>query len=61
MPSTDWNDREEVVVTRPNGKNVVIVSQAEYSSLMETAYLLSNPRNAARLLSSIESLKPYRH
>lgn len=50
------DDREEVVVARPNGKNVVIVSEDEYASLKETAYLLSSPANAARLLASIEHL-----
>ncbi len=51
------NDCEEVVVTRAGHEPVVIVSLAEYESLKETAYLLSNPENARRLLGSIESLE----
>lgn len=51
------NDREEVVVTRAGHEPVVIVSLEEYESLKETAYLLQNPRNASRLLTSIERLE----
>lgn len=51
------NDREEVVVTRVGHEPVVIVSLDEYESLKETAYLLRSPRNAARLLRSIEQLE----
>jgi antitoxin YefM len=51
------NDREEVVVTRAGHEPVVIVSLADYESLKETAYLLRSPRNAARLLRSIDRLE----
>jgi len=51
------NDREEVVVTRAGHEPVVIVSLAEYESLKETAYLLRNPRNAARILQGIQELE----
>lgn len=51
------NDREEVVVTRAGREPVVIVSLADYESLKETAYLLRSPRNAARLLRSIDRLE----
>jgi antitoxin YefM len=51
------NDREEVVVTRVGHEPVVIVSLADYESLKETAYLLRSPRNAARLLRSIDRLE----
>lgn len=50
-------DREEVVVTRAGHEPVVIVSLEDYQSLKETAYLLQNPANARRLLSSIERLE----
>jgi antitoxin YefM len=33
--------------------NVMVVSAAEYESLIETAYLLSNPANADRLRRSL--------
>lgn len=51
------DDREEVVVTRAGHEPVVIVSLADYESLKETAYLLRSPRNAARLLRSIDRLE----
>lgn len=50
-------DREEVVVTRAGHDPVVIVSLEDYESLKETAYLLQNPANARRLLTSIERLE----
>ena len=50
-------DREEVVVTRAGHDPVVIVSLEDYQSLKETAYLLQNPANARRLLTSIERLE----
>lgn len=51
------DDREEVVITRAGREPVVIVSLADYESLKETAYLLQNPANARRLLTSIERLE----
>ncbi len=35
------DDMEEVLVTRKNNKNLVVISQEEYNSLTETNYLLS--------------------
>jgi antitoxin YefM len=51
------NDREEVVITRAGQEPVVIVPLSDYESLKETVYLLSNPENARRLISSIERLE----
>jgi antitoxin YefM len=51
------DDREEVVITRVGHDPVVIVGLEDYESLKETAYLLRNPHNAARLLQSIERLE----
>lgn len=51
------DDREEVVITRAGHEPVVIVSLADYESLKETAYLLQNPANARRLLTSIKRLE----
>lgn len=51
------NDREEVIITRAGHDPVVIVSLDDYESLKEAAYLLKNPRNARRLLRSIERLE----
>lgn len=51
------DDQEEVIVTREGQESVVIMPLGEYESLMETAYLMSSPGNARRLLASIEELE----
>lgn len=51
------NDREAVVVTRSGHEPVVIVSQADYDSLVETAYLMRSPANARKLLDAMERLE----
>jgi antitoxin YefM len=45
---------EAVIITRPDGKNVALVSEAELSSLLETLYLLRSPANATRLTTALE-------
>lgn len=41
-------------ITRPKGKDMVIMSKDEYESLLETFHLLKSPKNATRLLSAID-------
>lgn len=43
----------------PNRRDaaVVIISLEDYESLIETSYLLKSPRNARRLLESIQELE----
>ena len=48
---------ETIVITRPNGKNAVLISEAELESLLETLYLLRSPANAARLLTALKRAK----
>lgn len=50
-------DHIELVVTRQNREPVVILSLADWESVQETLYLLSNRANAARLIESIEELE----
>lgn len=50
------DDREPIVVTRKNGRSVVMLSLEDYASLAETAYLLRSPENAKRLLGAVEQL-----
>ncbi|WP_072620695.1 type II toxin-antitoxin system prevent-host-death family antitoxin [Spirulina major] len=45
-----------ITITRSDGQAVVMLSQEEYESLAETAYLLRSPTNARRLLDSIAEL-----
>ena len=46
-----------VIITRKNNDNVVLISIAEYNSLVETNYLLSNEANAEHLKKSISQHK----
>ncbi len=50
-------DHAPVVVTSQRGKPVVIMSLDDYHALKETAYLLRNPKGAARLLEAVEELR----
>jgi antitoxin YefM len=51
------DDRAPVIVTRKGGGAVVMMSLEDYQSLEETAYLLSSPKNARRLLNAIAELE----
>ena len=52
-----WDDSDYIVVARPKGKNVVVVSEEEFNSWKETIYLLSSPANAARLEAAEKSIQ----
>lgn len=41
-------------ITRKSKESCVVMSESDYSSLMETLYLLSSPKNAERLNRSIK-------
>jgi len=51
------NDKTSITITRKNGNSVVMMSQEEYDSLEETAYLLRSPKNMKRLIESIGRLE----
>ncbi len=48
------DNRETVVIKRRNGEDVAMIAADELRSLVETAYLLSSPENARRLLQALE-------
>jgi antitoxin YefM len=50
------DDAEEVVIHRSGHEPVVVVSLAEWESIKETEYLLSNPAMARHLRESIAEL-----
>jgi antitoxin YefM len=50
-------DHDPVIITRKNSEAVVMISLEDYEALNETAYLLQSPKNAKRLLESIEELE----
>lgn len=44
------NDFETVIVTRKRGKNVVLMSEAEYSNLTENLYVRQDPNDYKQLI-----------
>lgn len=50
-------DVETYIVTSKDDNDVVVMSKNAYESLSETVYLLQSPKNAKRLLESIEELE----
>lgn len=51
------DDREVIIIKRRNSRNVALIAEEDLSSLLETAYLLRSPKNAARLISALERSK----
>lgn len=51
------DDQEEVLITRPGGEGVVMVSQREYESMRETLYLMASPVNRRRLSEAVARLE----
>ncbi|UTP75708.1 type II toxin-antitoxin system Phd/YefM family antitoxin (plasmid) [Staphylococcus epidermidis] len=55
---TQVNDDSDVVtVTSTDNKNVVMMSESDYNSIIETLYLQQNPNNAEHLAQSIADLE----
>lgn len=50
-------DHEPAVITRQRGEPVVLLSLQDYNGMMETLFLTSSSKNAARLRESIDQLK----
>lgn len=50
-------DQKPLLITRQNGKPAVVMSLEEFHSYQETAYLMTSPRNATRLLESIAQIE----
>ncbi len=48
---------EVIVITRPNGKNAVLISESELASLLETLYLLRSQTNTTPLLAALKRTK----
>ena len=52
-----YNEHEPLIITRRNNKNLVLLSIDDYNSIKETNYLLSSPKNAERLISSLNNAR----
>lgn len=50
-------DAMEIVITRGKGRKAVALSLDEYTSLLETAYLLSSPKNRKHLEKSMKEMQ----
>jgi len=48
------DDHTPIIVTRKNNEAVILMSLEDYEALTETAYLMQSPKNAKRLIESIE-------
>lgn len=46
-------EHEPLLVTRRKGENVMLLSEDDYRSLEETAYLSRSPKNLKRLLDAL--------
>lgn len=46
-----------ILITRRKGGNAVLISEEDFKSYEETAYLMQSINNASRLNSAIESLR----
>ncbi|AFD09213.1 type II toxin-antitoxin system Phd/YefM family antitoxin [Solitalea canadensis] len=54
----DYALEDEVTVKRPKGKgNVVILSEENYTSIMETLHLVSTEANRKHLIESIKQVE----
>ena len=51
-------DREPLFVTRQGGKgNLVVMAEEEFAGWQETVHLLGSPKNAERLLASVQQVR----
>jgi len=48
------NDAEIFCIHRKNGQEVIMLDKSDYTSLVETAYILRSPKNAKELFKALE-------
>lgn len=46
-----------LLITRPHGNDMVIMTKDEYDRIQETFHLIKSPKNAERLLDAIQNEK----
>ena len=54
---TAVNNHTPILITRRNGGNAVLISEEDFRSYEETAYLMQSSANAIRLNSAIDALR----
>lgn len=50
------DEHKPMLVTRQNGKSIVVMSLEDFQSYEETAYLMASPENAIRLNKAIAEI-----
>ena len=53
----DIAESEEVLIARDSGENLLLVTEASWRALQETAHLLATTLNEARLQQSLQELR----
>jgi antitoxin YefM len=48
------SDHIPLLVARKNGESIVVISEDDFQSLQETAYLCRSPKNLSRLLEALD-------
>jgi antitoxin YefM len=51
------DDFETIIITRERGENVVLISEAEYSNMLENLRIMGNSKQYFKLLKSNEEIK----
>lgn len=51
------DDGELLIVHRPQGRSVVVMSMEEYNAILETQHLLKSKNNRERLEKAVENIK----
>lgn len=54
---TAVNDHTPILITRRSGGNAVLISEEDFRSYEETAYLMQSSANTLRLNSAIDALR----
>jgi antitoxin YefM len=50
---TVCHDHEPVTIQRKRGESVVVLSEEDYLSLQETAYVMRSPENLRRIMEAL--------
>lgn len=52
-----YNDSEELLILRPGGKDVVLISLDEYNAMKETLYLFSTTANRKHMEQGLDEIR----